>query len=115
MGIDFIRSKRQSRQKAWTYQVRRGAQDLLVTVAPARRQTCRAALQGPLPKVGHTLIVQLTEAREVVVREQNVLIGRVTRPRPELLASLDRHSGMVAATVSTTLSRSNSIDLVLED
>jgi hypothetical protein len=115
MGVDFLRSKRESRQKAWTYQIRRGDLDLLAAVAPAQRLTCRAALDGPLPNVGHTVVVQLTDTREVVIREKNVLVGRVNRPRPELIASLDRRSGMSAATVSTTLSRSNSIDLILED
>ena len=115
MGVDFIRDKRQSRRKAWNFQVSRGSQDLLATISPVIRRTCRAKLDGALPDLGHIVVLHLTQDREVLVREQNFVIGRVANPKPELVNDLSRHSGMATASVKSRLSKSNAVDLLIED
>ena len=115
MGHDFISSKRQSRRKGWNFQLGLGGQDLFAVLAPVARRTCRAKVEGELPALGHTVLLQLTKDREVLVREENVCIGRVRNPSPELMEDLDRHAGMVAASVKARLKGSNAIDLLVEN
>lgn len=115
MGVDFIRSKRQSRKKPWSFQLARGNQDMLAMIAPTSRQTVRAKLDGPLPTIGHPLILQLTDKREVLVRDKTTCIGRIAKPSEEVIAQLSKHSGMASATVKACLKTSNKVDLVIED
>lgn len=114
MGHDFISSKRQSRRKGWNFQLGLGGQDLFATIPPAARRTCRAQIDAELPALGDTLVLQKTVGNEVLVRVENVSIGRVRNPEPELIADLERHSGMRAVTVKARLKRSKAVDLLIE-
>jgi hypothetical protein len=114
MGLDFIRSKRQSRRKSWNFQVLAGGSDLLATVAPVERTTCRAQIAGAMPNVGDHVVLQLTGAREVAVRSQNTLLGQVSNPKPELVERLERRCGMTTAVVAARLDRSSAVDLTAD-
>lgn len=115
MGLDFLFKKRQSRRKAWNYQVVNGGQDLLANIAPQARRTCRATMVGALPEVGRCVILQLTDTKHVVVREQNILVGHIKHPRPDLIARLARHAGLALATVAAKLRKANAVDLLLKE
>lgn len=114
MGLDFIRSKRPSRRKAWSFQVERGGQDLLATLPARTQHSFRADMAGTLPDIGHTMTVQLTDTEKVIVRESNAVVGEVRRPDADLIAHLARHSGMAVATVAAKLEMSGAVDLVVE-
>lgn len=114
MGLDFIRSKRPSRRKAWSFQVERAGQDLLAALPVRTQHSFRADITGCLPDIGHTMTVQLTDAEKVVVRESNEIVGMVRRPDAELVAHLARRSGMAVATVAAKLELSGAVDLILE-
>jgi hypothetical protein len=115
MGLDFIRSKRQSRRKSWNYQVLAGGHDLLATVIPKERSTCRALMAGAMPNIGDRVLLQLTNGKDVMVRSQNALTGQVSNPKPELIENLQRQRGVTTATVAARLDRAKAIDLTLED
>ncbi len=115
MGIDFIRSKRQSRKKGWSFQLARAEQDMLSVIAPTTRQSLRAKLDGELPDIGHAVVLQLTDKREVMVRDKTTCIGVVTNPPDEVVKQLSKHSGIASATVKARLETSNKVDLVIED
>lgn len=114
MGLDFIRSKRQSRRKAWNFQVALGEQDLLTSLPARTQQTFRAVMTGDLPDVGHAVTLQLLDTEKVVIRESNEIVGEVRRPDADLIANLARHSGMAVATVVAKLEQSGTVDLSLE-
>ncbi len=115
MGVDFIRSKRQSRKKGWSFQLARAEQDMLSVIAPTTRQSVRAKVDGELPDVGHSVILQLTDTREVMVRDKTTCIGYVINPPEEVVSKLSKHSGIASATVKARLQTSNKVDLVIED
>ena len=114
MGLGFIRSKRPSRRKAWSFQVEHGGQDLLSSVPAHTQHSFRVDIKGALPNIGHTMTVQLIDTGKVVVRESNEVVGEVRRPGADLIAYLARHSGMAAATVAAKLEKSGAVDLILE-
>lgn len=115
MGVDFIRSKRQSRRKGWNFQLARAEQDMLSMIAPMTRQSFRAKLDGELPNIGYAVVLQLTDKREVMVRDKTTCIGLVTNPPEEVIAKLAKHSGIASATIEARLTTSNKVDLVIED
>lgn len=114
MGLDFIRSKRPSRRKAWSFQVERGGQDLLATLPARTQHSFRADIAGSLPEIGHTMTVQLTDTEKVVVRESNEVVGMVRRPDADLIAYLAHRSGIAVVTVAAKLEKSGAVDLILE-
>jgi hypothetical protein len=115
VGVDFIRSQRQSRKKGWSYQLARAEQDMLSVIAPTTRQSFRVKLDGELPRIGHSVVLQLTDKREVMVRDKTTCIGLVTNPPEEVVAKLAKHSGLASATVEARLTTSSKVDLVIED
>jgi hypothetical protein len=113
MGNEFMRNQRESRTKRWNRQLRMGAQDMLVSLAPGQELGCRATVIGEMPPVGRKLILQLLEGA-IKVRDQNACIGEVSSPKVELLQDLQRGSGLAVAQVRAQLLASGCIDLVVE-
>ena len=77
MGNEFLRKQRESRAKGWNRQLRAGAQDMFVSLAPGQELGCRASVHhGEMPQVGRKLMLQLS-GDAILVRDENVCIGEV--------------------------------------
>ncbi len=113
MGNEFLRKQREGRAKGWNRQLRAGEQDLLVSLAPGQELGCRASVRGDMPAVGRKLMLQLLNGT-VMVRDENVCIGEVNQPKPELLQDLQRGAGLAVAQVRSQLEAASCVDLVVE-
>jgi hypothetical protein len=114
MGNEFMRKQRESRAKGWNRQLRAGAQDMFVSLAPGQELGCRASVHhGEMPQVGRKLMLQLS-GDAILVRDENVCIGEVNQPKPELLHDLQRGAGLAVAQVRSQLKAASCIDLVVE-
>lgn len=113
MGNEFLRKQREGRAKGWNRQLRAGEQDLLASLAPGQELGCRASVRGDMPPVGRKLRLQLLDG-SVVVRDENVCIGEVNQPKPELLQDLQRGAGLAVAQVRSQLEAASCVDLVVE-
>lgn len=113
MGNEFLRKQREGRAKGWNRQLRAGAQDMLVALEPGQELGCRASVHGEMPPVGRKLMLQLIGGA-IVVRDENVCIGEVNQPKPELLQDLQHGAGLAVAQVRSRLEAASCIDLVVE-
>lgn len=86
---------------------------MLAALAPGQELGCRASVRGELPPVGRKLILQLLDGA-IVVRDENVCIGEVNRPKPELLQDLQYGMGLAVAQVRSQLPTASCVDLVVE-
>ena len=66
-----------------------------------------------MPAVGRKLMLQLLNGA-VMVRDENVCIGEVNQPKPELLHDLQRGAGLAVAQVRSQLEAASCVDLVVE-
>lgn len=113
MGNDFLRKQRESRTKGWNRQLHIGTHDLLASLAPGQELGCRASVFGEMPPVGRKLILQLLDGA-IKVRDENICIGEVKRPKPELLLDLQYGRGLAIVHVRAQLPAASCIDLIVE-
>lgn len=88
---------------------------MLSVIVPTTRQSFRAKLNGELPDIGHSVVLQLTDKREVMIRDKTTCLGLMANPPDEVVAKLANHSGIASATIEARLATSNKVDLVIED
>ncbi|KQW76455.1 hypothetical protein ASC67_02010 [Methylibium sp. Root1272] len=86
---------------------------MLVALAPGQELGCRASVRGEMPAVGRKVVLQLLNGT-IMVRDENVCIGEVNHPRPELLQDLQRGAGLAVAQVRSQLDAASCVDLVVE-
>lgn len=113
MGNEFLRKQREGRAKGWNRQLHLGAHDLLASLTPGQELGCRASVYGELPPVGRKLILQLLDGA-IKVRDENICIGEVNRPKPELLQDLQHGRGLTVVHVRAQLPAASCIDLIVE-
>lgn len=113
MGNEFLSKQRQGRTKGWNRQLRAGEQDILAKLAPGQEMGCRASMRGDMPAVGRKVVLQLV-GDTIMVRDENLCIGEVNHPKPELLQDLVRGSGLAVAQVRSQLEAASCVDLVVE-
>lgn len=113
MGNEFLRKQREGRAKGWNRQLHAGAHDMLASLAPGQELGCRASVYGEMPPVGRKLLLQLLDGA-IVVRDENICIGEVNRPKPELMQDLQYGKGLAVAQVRAQLLAASCIDLIVE-
>lgn len=115
MGVDFIRSKRQSHSKAWSQQFFGRSMDLFADSAGTVREVFRAVnAPGHVLRAGDEVLVRRLDDGRVAITRDICQVAKVETPSKQLLNVLEQHEGVLAGRVYQCLDQVGVTDIEYE-